>query len=129
MEFSADPTKLETQQLLHPLVPTPYRVSSLLFKRQTNPFIATNGRLEGSTAFTNNSGGWGGAIFNAKAETDWYPEKKFRYKMPVITYPDDTVFSGNIANVRRNETPSTARYQPRRHQRIPAARPFRGLYS
>lgn len=54
-------------------------------------------RLEGSTAFINNYALWGGAIFNSKAENVWYPVDS--YKMPVITYPEDTEFSGNNGEV------------------------------
>lgn len=75
------------------------RLLSFILNGKRVLYKKKNGRLEGSTTFSNNSGGWGGAIFNAKAETEWYPEEKFTYKMPVISYPDDTVFSGNIANV------------------------------
>lgn len=61
-----------------------------------------NGRLEGSTAFTNNYAYWGGAIYNSKEENLTFPVKKWSYQAPIIKYPEDTEFSGNRGEVRQD---------------------------
>ncbi|CAN0247193.1 unnamed protein product [Scytosiphon promiscuus] len=51
--------------------------------------------LEGPTAFKQNYGNWGGAIFNAAEATGWFTEEGEKYQMPIIQYPSDTVFEDN----------------------------------
>lgn len=55
-------------------------------------------RFEGPTAFTSNRANLAGAIFNRVEIYEKYDEGE-DYQIPVITYPDNTVFEGNIANV------------------------------
>lgn len=62
---------------------------------------ATN-RLEGATSFTNNWAYVGGSIFNQETETSYFElYGDGDYTAPTITYPDDTVFEGNEAEVKK----------------------------
>lgn len=59
--------------------------------------LARLNRLTGPTAFTNNWAWRGGAIFNS--EIDLGAGDDGVYTIPVLTYPDDTVFEDNTAEV------------------------------
>lgn len=63
-------------------------------------FSARCDRLEGSTTFQANYGRWGGAIFNqAYHSSRAFTHYSWPYRVPVITFPDDTVFDANYGLV------------------------------
>lgn len=55
-------------------------------------------RLKGPTAFQQNYGNWGGAIFSKAVDNDRDDDEP-AYKTPVITFPDDTIFEDNYGEV------------------------------
>lgn len=59
-------------------------------------------RLKGSTTFRQNYGNYGGAIFNQAVSHPFNSlEDDADYDIPVIVYPEDTVFEDNYGQVRR----------------------------
>lgn len=48
----------------------------------------------GSTTFRQNYGVWGGAIFNSAVPSAFADEDE-RYVIPIISYPEDTIFEDN----------------------------------
>lgn len=53
----------------------------------------------GSTTFRQNYGNWGGAVFNSAVPTAYFTAEDESYVMPIISYPEDTVFEDNYGQV------------------------------
>ena len=54
----------------------------------------------GSTTFSDNRAWYGGAIFNREIAPPSFDDEEIEgYETPTITFPTDTVFSGNSAEV------------------------------
>ncbi|CAM9245203.1 unnamed protein product [Ascophyllum nodosum] len=52
----------------------------------------------GSTTFSDNRAWYGGAIFNREIAPPSFDDEEIEgYETPTITFPTDTVFSGNSA--------------------------------
>lgn len=57
--------------------------------------------MTGSTTFSENKAWYGGAIFNREVAPSYYDDEELEdFEESVITYPDDTVFTDNKAEVR-----------------------------
>ena len=60
----------------------------------------TYNRLTGQTTFSNNAAWFGGAIYNRKNISSFFDDEEIEaYEVPIITFPDDTVFADNRAIV------------------------------
>ena len=57
-------------------------------------------RLTGSTTFKENVAYWGGAIYNTDRDGTGFVASVSDLPVSVTTFPDDTVFEGNFADVR-----------------------------
>lgn len=56
--------------------------------------------MEGPTTFLANSANWGGAIMNVETQNGRYADDDAEeVEVPTISYPDDTVFINNSAQV------------------------------
>lgn len=56
-------------------------------------------RLTGSTTFQDNVAYWGGAIYNTDEDGTGFNSLVDGLPVSVTTFPDDTVFDGNRADV------------------------------
>lgn len=77
----------------YPNTDCPYNLHLVLDSRACD-------RLTGMTTFSDNTAWFGGAIFNREVPAPYSDDEELEdFEASVITYPDDTVFVGNSAEV------------------------------
>ena len=86
---------------LQTYLPPPYVGYAYLYAFTNFVFwLCSVERMEGSTTFSENRANWGGAIMNVETSSGRYADDdEEEFEIPTITFPDDTVFINNSAEV------------------------------